>query len=135
MLAAGTTCLHAWLLRHACMHVHAPTLARAAHAAPATPAAAALPQALGARPGFAVAAFFDYLHGTHNDLAERHLADVAPRQDELAGPAGRRADMVGGAYLAHREDMRRIAPLWLKYTENVRDDPRVCGRARWRPRG
>ncbi|EFN52293.1 hypothetical protein CHLNCDRAFT_58899 [Chlorella variabilis] len=84
-----------------------------------------LPEALGARPGFAVAAFFDYLHGTHNELAERHLADVAPRQDELAGPAGRRADMVGGAYLAHREDMRRIAPLWLKYTENVRDDPRA----------
>lgn len=66
------------------------------------------------RPGFATSAYFSYLEGTHNELAERHLPGVEPRQDTLAGPVGRRADMVGGLYLAHTEDMRRIAPLWLK---------------------
>jgi hypothetical protein len=73
-----------------------------------------LPHEYGVRPGLVVAAYFDYLHGTHNALAGRHLPGVEPRQDSLAGPSGRRADMVGGLYMATREDLRRIAPLWLK---------------------
>lgn len=28
----------------------------------------------------------------------------------------------------HREDLRRVAPLWLKYTEDVRFDPDVSRR-------
>jgi hypothetical protein len=32
---------------------------------------------------------------------------------------------VGGYTLMHREDLRRVAPLWLKYTEDVRFDPDV----------
>lgn len=27
----------------------------------------------------------------------------------------------------HREDLRRVAPLWLKYTEDVRFDEDVSG--------
>ncbi len=33
--------------------------------------------------------------------------------------------MAGGFTLMAREDMRRVAPLWLKYTERVREDPGV----------
>jgi hypothetical protein len=32
---------------------------------------------------------------------------------------------VGGYTLMHREDLRRVAPLWLQYTEAVRFDPDV----------
>lgn len=42
-----------------------------------------------------------------------------------AGPRGRRGDQVGGYTLMHREDLRRVAPLWLQYTEAVRFDPDV----------
>ncbi len=41
------------------------------------------------------------------------------------GPKGRRGDKVGGYYLTVREDMRKIAPLWLEYTARVRYDPDV----------
>lgn len=42
-----------------------------------------------------------------------------------AGPRGRRGDQVGGFTLMHREDLRRVAPHWLKFTEAVRFDPDV----------
>ena len=42
-----------------------------------------------------------------------------------AGPVGRRGDMVGTLTLMHREDLRRVAPLWLKFSEAVRFDPNV----------
>lgn len=44
-----------------------------------------------------------------------------------AGRVGRRGDMAGGFTLMEREDLRRVAPLWLKYTEDVREDPAVRG--------
>ena len=42
-----------------------------------------------------------------------------------AGPRGRRGDQVGGFTLMNVADLRRVAPLWLKYTEDVRFDPDV----------
>lgn len=41
------------------------------------------------------------------------------------GPRGRRGDQVGGFTLMNVADLRRVAPLWLKYTEDVRFDPDV----------
>ncbi len=38
--------------------------------------------------------FLEYLDGVQNELALRHVPYVAPRQDWLAGPYGRRADKV-----------------------------------------
>ena len=35
-----------------------------------------------------------YMDGVANELALRHIPHVAPRQDELAGPVGRRGDQV-----------------------------------------
>ena len=32
--------------------------------------------------------------GVNNDLAMRHIPEVAPKQDTLAGPSGRRSDQV-----------------------------------------
>ncbi len=37
-----------------------------------------------------------YMDGVGNELALRHIPHVAPRQDELAGPVGRRGDQVSG---------------------------------------
>lgn len=82
-------------------------------------------QDLGVHPGMALAAFFGYMIGTDNQLALTHVPEIAPRNDTLAGREGRRGDMAGGFTLMHREDMRRVAPLWLKYTEDVRQDPGV----------
>jgi hypothetical protein len=73
--------------------------------------------------GWATGARYDYLIGVDNELAERHIPEVARRTDALAGPPGRRADRVGGFYLIHREDLRAVAPLWLQYARAVRRDP------------
>lgn len=35
------------------------------------------------------------------------------------------ASQVGGFILMHKEDLKRMAPLWLKYSEDVRFDPDV----------
>lgn len=35
--------------------------------------------------GWALAAHYDYLKGVDNDLALRHVPEVAPRNDTLAG--------------------------------------------------
>ena len=72
-----------------------------------------------------MSAFFGYMKGVKNELAMKHVPEVVPRNDTLAGPKGRRGDMVGGFTLMHREDLRRVAPHWLKYTEDVRFDPDV----------
>lgn len=45
---------------------------------------------------------------------------------------------VGGFFYMHREDLKRVAPLWLQYTEDVREDPEVrfaevCRKASWGP--
>jgi hypothetical protein len=86
--------------------------------------------------GWASGARYDYLIGVDNALAERHIPEVPKRADALAGPQGRRADRIGGFYLIHRDDLRKVAPLWLKYAEDVRADPEVRrGSGRGRPGG
>ncbi|KAL4443932.1 hypothetical protein ABPG75_011669 [Micractinium tetrahymenae] len=78
---------------------------------------------VGAKPGLACAAYFGYMKGVKNQLAMKHVPYVKPRNDTIAGPRGRRGDQVGGFTLMHREDLRRVAPHWLKFTEAVRFDP------------
>lgn len=63
--------------------------------------------------------------GVANALADRHIPEIDKRTDTFAGPIGRRADMVGGFFFQHRDDLKRVAPLWLNYTERVREDPEV----------
>ena len=92
--------------------------------------AAVLPtraQEAGAKRGTAVAAYFGYMKGVKNALAMKHVPWVLPRNDTMAGPRGRRGDQVGGFTLMHVEDLRRVAPGWLKFTEDVRFDPDVSG--------
>lgn len=62
------------------------------------------------------------MQGVANDLALRHVPEVAPRNDTLAGPAGRRGDVVGAPYFMRTADARRLAPLWYEYTARVRND-------------
>ncbi|CAL5222328.1 g4674 [Coccomyxa viridis] len=81
------------------------------------------PKALGVAPGWAVSAFFGYLKGVNNELAMKHVPQVRPRNDTLAGQPGRRGDMVGGFCIMMKDDMKRVAPLWLKFSKKVRHDP------------
>lgn len=81
------------------------------------------PEEEGIKPGWAVSAYFGYMIGVRNELALKHIPEVMPRNDSFAGPIGRRSDQVGGFTMMHVDDLRRVAPLWLKYTEDVREDP------------
>ncbi|KAG2453606.1 hypothetical protein HYH02_001824 [Chlamydomonas schloesseri] len=81
------------------------------------------PQFFNATRGWCQSADYTYMVGVNNELATRHIPEIEPRHDTLAGPYGRRGDQVGGFFFMHREDMKRVAPLWLKYTEDVREDP------------
>lgn len=78
---------------------------------------------VGAKPGTACAAYFGYMKGVKNALAMKHVPYVKPRNDTIAGPRGRRGDQCGGFTLMHREDLRKVGPHWLKFTEKVRFDP------------
>ncbi|GMH38719.1 hypothetical protein BSKO_06603 [Bryopsis sp. KO-2023] len=82
-----------------------------------------IPQEMGARLGLGISARYGYLKGVSNDLALKHIPYVAPRHDTDGGGYGRRADQVGGFFLTHRDDMRRVAPLWFNFTSDVRQDP------------
>ncbi|KAG2439207.1 hypothetical protein HXX76_004570 [Chlamydomonas incerta] len=81
------------------------------------------PQFFNATRGWCVSADYTYMVGVNNELATRHIPEVEPRHDTLAGPYGRRGDQVGGFFFMHRDDMKRVAPMWLSYTEDVREDP------------
>ena len=59
------------------------------------------------------------------DPANQCLLQVVPRNDTLAGPKGRRGDQVGGYTLMHTADLRRVAPGWVTFSEDVRADPDV----------
>lgn len=47
------------------------------------------------------------------------LAEQRPSLSLLPapGPRGRRGDMASGVVLMHRDDLKRVAPLWLHYSE------------------
>ena len=44
--------------------------------------------------GWAVSGFYGYLKGVQNELADKYLPNIAPRNDSLAGPQGRKSDQV-----------------------------------------
>ena len=48
-----------------------------------------------------------------------------PPHQPHAGPPGRKADMVGCFLFIHRDDLKRLAPDWLTFTDAVRQDPDV----------
>ncbi|MEW5312642.1 MAG: hypothetical protein WDW38_004261 [Sanguina aurantia] len=77
---------------------------------------------LGPKKGLAVGARYTYMIGVNNELADRHIPEIAKRNDTLAGPAGRRADQVGGFFFIHRDDLKAMSHNWLKYSEDVRFD-------------
>lgn len=82
-----------------------------------------VPDEMGARLGLGISARYDYLKGVNNELAVKHIPNISPRHDTYGGVYGRRADQVGGFFLSHQDDLRRVAPLWLKFTGDVRQDP------------
>lgn len=82
-----------------------------------------VPEELGASKGWAISAHFGYMKGVANELAGTHIPEVRPRKDSLAGPIGRKSDDAGGFTLMNAQDLRRVAPMWLKFTEDVRADP------------
>lgn len=67
-------------------------------------------------------------HADGMDASAVHLPAVVPGPCPpflAAGPIGRRSDKVGGFYFIHRDDLKAVSTLWLKYTEDVRADPDV----------
>ncbi|XP_052722860.1 peptidyl serine alpha-galactosyltransferase isoform X2 [Vigna angularis] len=69
-----------------------------------------VPWELGAERGRPVAAYYGYLIGCDNILAQLHT-----KHPELC-------DKVGGLLAFHIDDLRVFAPLWLSKTEEVRED-------------
>ena len=71
------------------------------------------PAALGARKGVVVSEYVPYMIGTSNGMAAEFLpAEAVPR-----------AKPVGWYHIFHRDDLKRIAPLWLEYCGRVRLEP------------
>ncbi|CAL5368419.1 unnamed protein product [Camellia sinensis] len=73
-----------------------------------------IPWEIGAEKGRPVAAYYGYLIGCDNILAQLHT-----KHPELC-------DKVGGLLAMHIDDLRALAPMWLSKTEEVRAD-----RAHW----
>lgn len=69
-----------------------------------------IPWELGAEKGMPVAAYYGYLVGCDNILAQLHT-----KHPELC-------DKVGGLLAMHIDDLRALAPMWLSKTEEVRED-------------
>ena len=59
-------------------------------------------EALGVRPGIAASGEYDYLHGIYNGMARSFIKNLQQLQP------------VGGWYCLHRDDLARVAPLWLE---------------------
>ena len=81
------------VIQHVCEHIIHSMCPTHAHA-PHMPVLMFLPPRHMLPAGRAVSADYRYLIGVHNELAPRHIPEVKPRMDTLAGPKGRRADMV-----------------------------------------
>lgn len=73
--------------------------------------------------GFALTAHYNYLIGGRNALAERHIPEVPLKNDNFGGVRQRRADESGAFMFMRTRDLIKVAPLWLSYTEAVRQDP------------
>ncbi|KAL1527729.1 hypothetical protein AB1Y20_009114 [Prymnesium parvum] len=68
-----------------------------------------IPEELGVKPGVVLSAPYDYLVGTHSGLAD--VFGVKNKSYQAR---------VGGVHVFHISDLRRIAPLWLEFTERIR---------------
>ena len=71
------------------------------------------PVALGAKKGTVVSEHVAYMIGTSNQMAKNFLT---PEAVPLAKP-------VGWYHIFHRDDLKRIAPLWLEFCGKVRMHP------------
>lgn len=68
------------------------------------------PWQIGAEKGKPVAAYYGYLIGCDNILAQLHTKHPE------------HCDKVGGLLAMHIDDLRALAPMWLSKTEEVRQD-------------
>ena len=67
--------------------------------------------ALGVRPGRAASAHYEHLKGASNGMARKFIKNFHAVQP------------IGGWYCVHRNDLRRIAPLWLDLTKQDSQNP------------
>jgi peptidyl serine alpha-galactosyltransferase len=76
--------------------------------------------------GQPISQYYDCVVGAANELAARHIPEIPPRNNTDGSlPYDRRADMVGGMFVVHKDDMKQYMHDWLAYTEKVRFDPEV----------
>ena len=71
--------------------------------------------AVGAKLGKPVSALYGYLKGVDPE-SYMEIKESVPNVE--------RADKVGGFMVMHKEDMKKLAPWWLHYTEEVRTNPK-----------
>lgn len=72
-------------------------------------------EAVGAEPGRPVSALYGYLKGVDPE-SYMEIKESVPNVEK--------ADKVGGFMVMHKADMKRLAPWWLHYTEEVRTNPK-----------
>ena len=51
------------------------------------------------------------------------VSRMTPTHDLFLTPHWPTKDMVGGYTFMHKDDLARVAPLWLQFSEDVREDP------------
>eukprot|EP01065_Artemidia_motanka_P040566 TRINITY_DN5105_c0_g1_i1.p1 TRINITY_DN5105_c0_g1~~TRINITY_DN5105_c0_g1_i1.p1 ORF type:complete len:547 (+),score=131.86 TRINITY_DN5105_c0_g1_i1:520-2160(+) len=76
------------------------------------------PVFLGARAGRPVSALYAYLKGVRDDVHMGVKARMVAAKRNHAP-----FEQAGGFFIFHTADLRRVAPLWLRYTQRVRADP------------
>jgi len=74
--------------------------------------------------GFARSHYYNYLSRAANEVfSSPHIPDMKKMEDRYGGPPGRFADLAGFFVFIRTKDLARMAPLWMKFTEDVREDP------------
>ena len=71
--------------------------------------------------GHPVAQRYDYLH--NNDAINKLAKRFNMKAEDL--------QPIGMPYIIHRDDLKRLAPLWLEYTEKIRNDPEAKEWSGW----
>lgn len=84
-----------------------------------------IPEKFQIQEGWVLATQYNYLKGVKNELATMHIPEVEKRYDTYAGPKGRSADEVGCFLFIRQKDLKKLAPLWLQYSEDVRENRRA----------
>lgn len=76
--------------------------------------------------GWIQSAYYNYLDGTHNEMAQKYLSsNINTLNDTYGGTYGRLADEASYFVLIRTKDLAKILPDWLSLTEEIRLDEHI----------